>query len=59
MQNLSIELLKTGRSVQVDSFKAMVADSYKTLKHVLEHGELDTADKKELEDEKRRHGINK
>ena len=57
--NMSIELIKLGKSVQMMPMNDTIATAYVTLKHILAHEKLDPAAKKEVDEEYSQHGIKK
>jgi hypothetical protein len=55
--DMSVELIKIGKGVQVMPMNDTIATAYVTLKHILAHDRLDPAAQKEVDEEYRQHGI--
>lgn len=55
--DMSVELIKLGKSVQIMPMNDTIATAYVTLKHILAHDRLDPAAQKEVDEEYRQHGI--
>lgn len=55
--DMSVELIKLGKSVQVMPMNDTIANCYVTLKHILTHEKLDPAAQREVDEEYRQHGI--
>jgi hypothetical protein len=59
MTDMSVELIKLGKGVQMMPMNDTVATAYITLKHILAHGKLDPAAQKGVDEEYLQHGIKK
>jgi hypothetical protein len=59
MTDMSVELIKLGKGVQMMPMNDTVAKVYVTLKHILEHDKLDPAAQKDVDEEYLRHNIRK
>ncbi len=57
ISDMSVELIKLGKGVQVMPMNDTIATAYVTLKHILAHERLDPAAQKEVDEEYRQHGI--
>jgi hypothetical protein len=55
--DMSVELIKLGKGVQMMPMNDTIARAYITLKHILAHDRLDAAAQTEVDEEYRQHGI--
>jgi hypothetical protein len=56
ISDMSVELIKLGKGVQMMPMNDTVATAYVTLKHILAHDKLDPTAQKEVDEEYRQHG---